>query len=147
MSPAKHAFLQVNPPFHAPTRHISCGTPDVWDPDIFALGDFNADRVTNPATGQSDPLYESFTEILTIPEKMNSFPRTIYASGKDKHYDLITWPVAAGGGAHGPSDAMVYGHRAGYFDFQPHVLTGMSNDSLSWRVSDHYPLWVVFGCA
>jgi len=27
MSPAKHAFSQVNPSFHAPTRHHSCGTP------------------------------------------------------------------------------------------------------------------------
>ena len=27
MSPAKHAFMQVNPPFRAPTRHHSCGTP------------------------------------------------------------------------------------------------------------------------
>ena len=114
--------------------------PHVWDTDILVLGDFNADRIDNPA-------YGPFAEKLHVPFEMMGFPRTIYAAGKDKHYDLITWPVAAGGGAHGPSDAMVYGHRAGYFDFQPHVLTGMSNDSLSWRVSDHYPLWVVFGCA
>jgi hypothetical protein len=27
VSPAKHAFLQVNPPFRATNRHLSCGTP------------------------------------------------------------------------------------------------------------------------
>ena len=28
MSLAKHAFLQVKPSFRAPSRHLSCGTPD-----------------------------------------------------------------------------------------------------------------------
>jgi len=33
---------------------------------------------------------------------------------------------------------------AGGFDFTPHVLTGLDRQSLSWRVSDHMPLWVEF---
>ena len=115
-------------------------SPHVWDPDIFALGDFNADRVTNPATGQSDPLYESFTEILTIPEKMNAFPRTIYASGKDKHYDMITWHEPSPG-----SFGLTYAD-CGYFDIdtvlRPHYDLGP--DAFSFRISDHYPMWARF---
>jgi len=113
--------------------------PHVWDTDILTLGDFNADRATNPA-------YDPLTQLLNVPTEMELFPRTVYNEGKDKHYDMITWPVGAGGGVDGPSAGMVYTHTAGYFDFQPHVLRNMSNTSLSWRVSDHYPLWVVFDC-
>lgn len=40
--------------------------PHVWDPDIFALGDFNADGVTN-LDGTVNPIYAPFAELLTIP--------------------------------------------------------------------------------
>lgn len=35
------------------------------------------------------------------------------------------------------------GH-AGNVDFVPHVYPGLSKTSVSWRISDHYPLWVEF---
>ncbi len=115
-------------------------TPSVWDPDIFALGDFNADRVVNPATGRVDPMYESFAEILTIPEKMHSFPRTIFASGKNKHYDMITW--------HEPRQGR-FGltfDDCGYFDIDTVLRPryGLSTQSFSFRVSDHFPMWARF---
>ena len=34
--------------------------------------------------------------------------------------------------------------RGGYVDFTGVVYPGTSTASLSWRVSDHYPLWVEF---
>lgn len=36
--------------------------------------------------------------------------------------------------------------RAGYVDFLPYVYTDMNlnNRSISYRVSDHYPLWAEF---
>ncbi|WP_181038655.1 hypothetical protein [Arthrobacter sp. ZGTC131] len=34
--------------------------------------------------------------------------------------------------------------RAGSFDFIPHVFRGLSRNELSWRISDHYPLWCEF---
>ena len=115
-------------------------SPHVWDPDIFALGDFNADRVTNPTTGQPDPMYESFAEILTIPDKMHAFPRTIFASGKNKHYDMITW--------HEPRPAsfgLTY-DDCGYFDIdtvlRPHY--DLTPAAFSFRISDHYPMWARF---
>jgi hypothetical protein len=33
---------------------------------------------------------------------------------------------------------------AGCFDFQGIVLPTLSDIELSWRISDHYPLWVEF---
>lgn len=41
--------------------------------------------------GSTNPVYAPFASILTIPDKMNGFPRTIFNGGKDKHYDMITW--------------------------------------------------------
>ena len=37
-------------------------------------------------------------------------------------------------------------NRGGYFDFLNVVLMsrGLSKQGLSWRISDHYPLWVEF---
>jgi hypothetical protein len=34
--------------------------------------------------------------------------------------------------------------RGGNFDFTPFVYHGLSKTSLSWRIPDHYPLWVEF---
>jgi endonuclease/exonuclease/phosphatase family metal-dependent hydrolase len=118
------------------------GAPHVWDPDIFALGDFNADRITNPRTGQIDPLYESFARILTIPEKMHAFPRTIFPSGKNKHYDMITWHEP-----HPGQFGLTY-QDCGYFDTDTALRDhfGLSTTAFSYRISDHYPLWARFTC-
>jgi endonuclease/exonuclease/phosphatase family metal-dependent hydrolase len=114
--------------------------PHVWDPDIFALGDFNADRVTNP-DGSTNPIYQPFADILTIPSKMNGFPRTIFNAGQDKHYDMITW--------HEPSPGQ-FGltfDDCGYFDVADVLLPdydGLTRGSFSFRISDHYPMWARF---
>jgi hypothetical protein len=39
---------------------------------------------------------------------------------------------------------MTYTHRAGSFDFIPHIMQGLTRTEISWRISDHYPLWVEF---
>ena len=113
--------------------------PHVWDPDIIALGDFNADRVTNP-DGTINPIYEPFARILTIPSKMNTFPRTIFAGGQDKHYDMITW--------HEPQPAtfgLTY-QDCGYFDIDTVLrpLYNLTRHKFSYRISDHYPMWAYF---
>ena len=33
---------------------------------------------------------------------------------------------------------------AGSVDFVPHVFAGLTKNELSWRISDHFPLWVEF---
>jgi len=35
--------------------------------------------------------------------------------------------------------------RGGYVDFLPHVYPSLTKTEVSWRISDHYPLWVEFG--
>jgi len=114
-------------------------SPHVWRSDIFALGDFNADRVTNP-DGTTNPVYQPFADILTVPDKMNAFPRTIFESGQDKHYDMITWHERDGA-----APVLRY-EDCGYFDIDSALRPRyrLTRGSFSFRISDHYPLWARF---
>lgn len=105
--------------------------------NLIVLGDFNIDRL-------GDPLYEAFVSTgLWPPTELNTVPRTLYQTPSKPHfYDQIAWFTDTTNltgrltlGYHG---------RAGGFDFRPHVLRGMDNTALSWRLSDHLPLWVEF---
>lgn len=104
--------------------------------NLLLLGDFNIDRA-------DDDNFKAFTSTgLTVPAKLNSIPRTIFEGTKDKFYDQIAW--------------FEKGTRrrlnleftdAGGFDFSDLVFTTepkMTRNSLSYRVSDHLPLWVEF---
>ena len=110
-----------------------------WDTDIIVLGDFNADRFDQPN-------YRPFADRLHVPHDMGQFPRTIYKSGRDKHYDMVTWLKAGSGRPGGPGPDIQY-LDTGYFDFTLVVLRNLNNDRLAARVSDHYPLWVRFSLA
>ncbi|MDX1620356.1 MAG: endonuclease/exonuclease/phosphatase family protein [Nitriliruptorales bacterium] len=106
-----------------------------WDHNLIALGDFNIDRI-------GDPLYKAFTSTgLTTPRELDEVPRTIFADGTDHHYDQIAWFT---GGSGTPALSLVYTGRAGGFDFTPYVHHDLTRQQQSWRVSDHYPLWVEF---
>ncbi len=111
---------------------------DAWDHDLIALGDFNIDRI-------DDPLYKAFTSTgLYTPPDLNAIPRTIFSDpgeeDEEKYYDQIAWFTNERGE---PRLSMRYG-SAGGFDFTKTVMTSMSEQSLSWRMSDHFPLWVEF---
>lgn len=112
---------------------------DAWDHDLIALGDFNIDRI-------GDPLYQAFTSTgLFTPPALNDVPRTIFSEPDDdeddeKFYDQIAWFTNEAGQ---PKLSMQYG-TAGSFDFTKTVMTSLTDFSLSWRMSDHYPLWVEF---
>ena len=113
--------------------------PDDVNQNLMVLGDFNIDRIDNP-------LYQALISTgLFTPGDLNSVPRTIFDDDKSKHfYDQIAWfwdtssptleDVLTG---------MRYG-SAGSFDFLPHAFAGMTKNEVSWRISDHYPLWVEF---
>lgn len=106
--------------------------------NLIALGDFNIDRI-------SDPLYEAFTSTgLHTPPELNSVPRTIFGkpgdSQTEKHYDQIAW-FKSGKGV--PRLSLAFS-SAGSFDFTKVVMKSLSKTQLSWRISDHYPLWVEF---
>lgn len=111
-----------------------------WDQNLIALGDFNIDR-------KDDPLWQAFTSTgLKSPDDLDSVPRTIF-SGSDqsespKFYDQIAWFANEQGE---PLLDMRYA-RSGYVDFLPFVYRGLglTRRAISYRVSDHYPLWVEF---
>jgi endonuclease/exonuclease/phosphatase family metal-dependent hydrolase len=106
-----------------------------WNQNLIALGDFNIDR-------QGDPLFEAFTSTGIQPApQLNLVPRTIFGDpGEGKFYDQIAWFVDE---AHGPV-LTLQTSAAGSFDFVPLLQAGMTKTALSWKVSDHYPLWVEF---
>jgi endonuclease/exonuclease/phosphatase family metal-dependent hydrolase len=103
-----------------------------WDHSLIALGDFNID---------GGHMYEIFTRTgLRTPTELEEVPRTIFGPSPGKFYDQIAWFVDEGV----PQLSLEYTGRGGYFDFANSVLTDLTNQSLSWRVSDHFPLWVEF---
>jgi endonuclease/exonuclease/phosphatase family metal-dependent hydrolase len=109
-----------------------------WGHNFIALGDFNIDR-------KGDALYEAFTSTgLTPPPELDAVPRTIFASLDKPHfYDQVAWFV---GKNNVPALALQYTGRAGTFDFVDVILKALTREQLSWRISDHYPLWCEFKC-
>jgi hypothetical protein len=62
---------------------------------------------------------------------------------KDRHfYDQIAWFSEPDGTS--LLEDMAYNRRAGSFDFLPHIMAGLTRNEVSWRISDHYPLWTEF---
>jgi endonuclease/exonuclease/phosphatase family metal-dependent hydrolase len=111
-----------------------------WDHNLIALGDFNIDR-------EGDPLWQAFTSTgLTVPDDLNLVPRTIFADPNQpmlgNFYDQIAWFQKKSGAI---ALSMNYS-KGGGFDYLPHVYTdtNLSKNSISYRMSDHYPLWVEF---
>jgi exonuclease III len=108
--------------------------------NLLTLGDFNIDR-------QGSALFDAFTSTgLTVPTVLVDLPRTIFDdpgdSSDDNFYDQIAWFTS---GSEALIDLQVL--SGGNFDFLPHVYTNtnLSRTSISYRVSDHFPLWVCFG--
>ena len=114
--------------------------PDDWNQNLLVLGDFNLDRI-------DDPLFAAFVSTgLWPPDQLNGVPRTIFDNDKSRHfYDQIAW-FSDPSKPDMPSllQGMTYAGRGGSFDFVPHVLHGLTRTQLSWRISDHYPLWLEF---
>jgi endonuclease/exonuclease/phosphatase family metal-dependent hydrolase len=97
--------------------------------NLIVLGDFNIDSRLN------DPLFDAFLESgLQVPVPIRTV-RTTYGT-EAKHYDQIAWFM-------GELDLLTEG-RAGVIDFAGAVYPGMSLHSMSFRVSDHFPLWAEF---
>jgi hypothetical protein len=115
---------------------------DVLAPNLIALGDFNIDR-------RGDPLHQAFTSTgLTPPDALNYVPRTVFddpdpqANPNHAHfYDQIAWFTGSQG-----APMLSLGFRnAGMFDFTGGLISATDTRNLSWRISDHFPLWVEFG--
>lgn len=113
---------------------------NAMDNNLIALGDFNIDR-------QEGELYQAFTSTgLGTPGDLSQVPSTLFSDparpNLDKFYDPIAWFPQVDGK---PSFSLKY-HRGGSFEFTHGVLMsrGLTKQGLSWRISDHYPLWVEF---
>jgi len=111
-----------------------------FDQNLIVLGDFNIDR-------KDDLLYQAFTETgLQTPQDLNDVPRTIFDdpsdSTLDKFYDQVAWFT---GSNNTPALSMRYS-RGGFFDFTKVALKSrnLTRQQLSFRISDHYPLWTEF---
>ena len=111
-----------------------------WHHNLLCLGDFNIDR-------QGSALFDALTQTgLAVPDILMNQPRTIFDDpgdpSDDNFYDQIAWFNT---GTHALIDLEL--RAGGNFDFQPFVYTdtNLSRSSVSYRISDHYPLWVEFG--
>lgn len=111
---------------------------DAFGENLMALGDFNIDR-------RDDQLYQAFisTGLTPAPDHVG-LPRTIFDDPAKPHfYDQIAWfSDPAGNPLWTPP--LSYSGPAGSFDFRPALQEGLSNVELSWRISDHFPLWAAF---
>jgi endonuclease/exonuclease/phosphatase family metal-dependent hydrolase len=110
-----------------------------WDQNLICLGDFNIDR-------RDGPLWQAFTSTgLTVPEQIDR-PRKVGKKPQKGYYDQIAWFTEDRAGEE-PLLALRYDGKAGLFDWSQTVLanSGMNTGQKSYRMSDHYPLWVEFG--
>lgn len=109
-----------------------------YNQNLICLGDFNIDR-------KGDPQWEAFTSTGLAPAPGHEdLPRTVFDKddkpGADKFYDQIAWFRTVRGK---PYLAMEY-KSGGMFDFRGILKTDLSIRSMSYRISDHFPLWVEF---
>lgn len=92
--------------------------------------------------GNSDALHQAFTSTGLRPAPGHaSLPRTIFQDPEEEHfYDQIAWFVKPDGSS-ALTPPLRYDRLGGNFDFRPALQGQQSNTSLSWRISDHFPLW------
>lgn len=97
--------------------------------NLIVLGDFNIDA------REDNPLFQAFVSTgLLVPEQLWGL-KTTYGT-EPKFYDQIAWFMGA--------FELDYNDRAGVVDFTEAVYPEISLRSASYRVSDHFPLWVEF---
>ena len=105
-----------------------------WGFSLITLGDFNIDR-------KDDFAYQTFVSTgLHVPDDMHHHSRTIF--GNLSFYDQIAWFINA---KLTPQINLKY-IQSGTFNFKDKVLKGQGYtvSQLSYRISDHLPLWAEF---
>ncbi len=101
-----------------------------WSHSLITLGDFNIVK-----TG--DPTYDAFISSgLYVPDDMQQFDRTIFKKTYS-FYDQIAWFE---------DNICLKYTRGGIVDFRNNVLKNRNYtlSQLSYRISDHFPLWAEF---
>lgn len=109
---------------------------NAYHQNLIALGDFNIDA-------RGDLLDKTFlSEGLFVPPELQNETVTRSIFNETKYYDQIAW---FNGAANYPKLSLEF-LRGGNYDFVGKVLTNrdISKLSLSYLISDHYPLWAEF---
>lgn len=98
--------------------------------NLIVLGDFNID-----ARRLDDPLYAAFLKTgLVVPAALRDV-QTNYAQ-RVKHYDQIAWFMG--------ELNLLTKQNAGVVDFRDALYRELTGSQVTYRVSDHLPLWVEF---
>jgi exonuclease III len=98
--------------------------------NLILLGDFNIDE-----RSLANPLFKAFCSTgLVVPEPLLGV-KTTYNT-EPKHYDQIAWFM-------GDLDLLTE-KRAGAVDFTGCVFKDLTPEQMTFRMSDHFPLWVEF---
>lgn len=101
-----------------------------WKHSLLTLGDFNIVR-------KGDPTYDAFVSTgLHVPDDLQDIDRTVFKKTYS-FYDQIAW--------FDDNICMEYA-QGGVFDFRDLVLKkrDYTISQLSFRISDHFPLWAEF---
>ncbi len=112
------------------------GDMNAYDQNLIALGDFNIDA-------RGDLLDKTFlSEGLYVPPALQESTVTRSIFNETKYYDQIAW---FNNHQHLPNLSLEF-LKAGSYDFVPVALKNqnLTKLSLSWQMSDHYPLWAEF---
>jgi len=97
--------------------------------NLIVLGDFNIDDRGD------NPLFQAFVSTgLIVPSQLLNLKTTF--STKPKFYEQIAWFM-------GNVDLLTE-DRAGVIDFVDSVYKDLTPRQMSYRVSDHFPIWVEF---
>jgi endonuclease/exonuclease/phosphatase family metal-dependent hydrolase len=122
--------LQALADYTAQEIHDRSIGPDSEEHNLIVLGDMNIDLRGN------NPLFQAFIATgLNVPNQLSNL-KTTYST-EAKYYDQIGWFMDN-------AFTLRYADRAGTVDFSGAVFKEMSNFLMSFRVSDHFPLWVEF---
>ncbi len=97
--------------------------------NLIVLGDFNIDARGN------NPLFQAFIQNgLFVPQQLLGLRTT--SGAKDKFFDQIAWFMG--------DLSLSFNQKAGVVDFAGAVFQELTTSQMSFRVSDHFPLWVEF---
>ena len=119
----------------AVARHIAveirdrATTHDAEEGNVIVLGDFNIDKRGD------NPLFQAFVSTgLMVPSQLWGL-KTTYNT-EPKYYDQIAWFMG--------DLNMLYNDRAGVIDFAGAAYKELTPRQMSYRISDHFPLWAEF---
>ena len=112
------------------------GDVNAYHHNLITLGDFNIDE-------RGDLLDQTFlSEGLTVPPALQNPEVTRSIFNKTKYYDQIAWFL---NNQNVPNLSLEF-QQGGNYDFVPTALINreLTKQSLSFMLSDHYPLWAEF---